>query len=569
MSGAATCHPKQRVDVEVRLELHRPNPCSCADADSDFNANTQNKAQVVSDHIPHDNQLNDCNLTFDPNHSAIIELHSAVTTFIRTFPLLIDALHDAPPTIASIQVPACTRPSSHQTMQSNQDQGKDHPDKSHFSASRFDGTYNHPKPTSPTFHAPCWRTHPTSHLRPIRDNFACSIGERQQMYAPEQGFLYATKIRVCTPDAEDEAFNMQDATASTAENASLYESQRTVGFHSRRNRSVLFMRADIHIHIYHARSSTELVQIPEPLDSLAVPYAIPHHLDDNLWYSLAFGPAHKRTLAHYISIRRLLYSRQVDRCVIPSSGFVLLYGPPGTGKTTLCRAVATHFAIRHGLSGVFLHVRMDRLVSKWLGESAKLVASLFEAIIQCAKTHPIVFLLLDEVESIARARSHTQAITKSSGDEVRVVNALLAALDETAQYSNVVVMATSNLLNDIDEAVVDRADIRLHVDVPNVSVIGHLVLDCVKQLAETGIIDAGEDRDFGYLTATNAHEFPSWLQETCMHMEGLSARQLRKLSVVALTLSTYVDDQRGVKLAEFVRCLVQAKRLCAIQGDAN
>jgi transitional endoplasmic reticulum ATPase len=116
---------------------------------------------------------------------------------------------------------------------------------------------------------------------------------------------------------------------------------------------------------------------------------------------------------------------------------VILHGPPGTGKTLLSRAVGQE------LRANVMTMSATELVGTYSGETEANLRSLFSE----ASHHAPSLIVIDEIDVIATGRSRLA----SQGD-IRATTQLLSLLDGLDQVDGVVVLATTNRIDVVDEA---------------------------------------------------------------------------------------------------------------------
>lgn len=113
----------------------------------------------------------------------------------------------------------------------------------------------------------------------------------------------------------------------------------------------------------------------------------------NIRYTDIIGLKPAKRLMKEAVLMPLKYPKLFTGLLEPWKG-ILLFGPPGTGKTLMAKAVATECRT------TFFNISASTIVSKWRGDSEKLVKVLFDL----ARYHQPSTIFLDEIDSIMGER---------------------------------------------------------------------------------------------------------------------------------------------------------------------
>ncbi|MBM6596523.1 AAA family ATPase [Microvirga pudoricolor] len=204
---------------------------------------------------------------------------------------------------------------------------------------------------------------------------------------------------------------------------------------------------------------------------------LPLHLEDEL--------------AHVVTETRM--TERLEEKGLRPRRRLLLAGPPGTGKTLSAAALAGE--LKFPLFTVLLH----GLITKFMGETAQKLRMIFDAV----RTTRGIYLF-DEIDALAATRGSENDI----GEARRILNSFLQFLDEDMGPS--IIVATTNIPQILDRAVLRRFDLVLSYEMPAGSAIEKAmrrrltgfdirqvnwpeVARCAEGLSTADVIAAGED----------------------------------------------------------------------------
>jgi SpoVK/Ycf46/Vps4 family AAA+-type ATPase len=129
---------------------------------------------------------------------------------------------------------------------------------------------------------------------------------------------------------------------------------------------------------------------------------------------------------------------------------LLLIGPPGTGKTSTARVIAGELGLP------LFAIRLDTIITKFMGETAAKLRLIFDALVETRGVY-----LFDEVDALAGDR----AAANDVGEIRRVLNSFLQFLEEDASES--VIIAATNHPQLLDNALFRRFDTVMDFELPD------------------------------------------------------------------------------------------------------
>lgn len=174
------------------------------------------------------------------------------------------------------------------------------------------------------------------------------------------------------------------------------------------------------------------------------------HLED-----VVFNEAVSRQINQFL--KEYQFKNILEQYELPVVNKILLHGKTGCGKTMTAKAIAKK------LDKKIIIVNLSRIVSSKLGETSKNIEGLFKEV-----QYESSVLFFDEFDSLGQIRDYDN---KDSTEMKRVVNSIIQLIDNFPNRS--VLIAATNQIQMIDEALVRRFEMQLEFTAPSIE-----VLDC-------------------------------------------------------------------------------------------
>ena len=228
--------------------------------------------------------------------------------------------------------------------------------------------------------------------------------------------------------------------------------------------------------------------VPRDKDSLLELYEIVH---SNTKLGDVVLPENQRTILQRIIQEQTKTTELLAHNMEPVNR-ILFCGPPGCGKTM------TAYALGYELDLPIAYVRLDGLVSSYLGQTSTNLRKVFDSV-----RNQRIILFLDEFDAIAKKRDDSNEL----GELKRVVTTLLQNFDNMP--SNVLLIAATNHEHLLDPAIWRRFNVTITLELPNEAQRRSLLQKWFKEYS----VDKGID--FGTLAKISDGMNGAQIKELC------------------------------------------------------
>jgi AAA+ superfamily predicted ATPase len=206
-----------------------------------------------------------------------------------------------------------------------------------------------------------------------------------------------------------------------------------------------------------------IIQFNKDVNEL-IGVSLEYHRFSELVVSKEIKERIKRILNEYRSKEKLM------RYGLAHRRKILLEGPPGTGKTMTASVIAVEIGLP------LCTIKMDKLMTKYMGETGVKLRLIFDAI----KEYPAVYFF-DEFDAIGTDRNKDNDV----GEIRRVLNLFLQFIEQDDSTS--IIIAATNNSKSLDPALFRRFDDVIHYSLPDEEQIPSLLLNRLGQFASNEI----------------------------------------------------------------------------------
>ncbi|GBG90903.1 hypothetical protein CBR_g51410, partial [Chara braunii] len=193
---------------------------------------------------------------------------------------------------------------------------------------------------------------------------------------------------------------------------------------------------------------------------------------------------------------------------------ILLFGKPGTGKTRMAEALAAEARCK------FLVVTPSTVLSKWTGESERTLRGVFDL----ARELRPAMVFIDEIDALGASRGCNDDTSSR-----RLVTELLVQMNQIALGDQIYIIAATNRVQDLDEALLRRFEMRVKVPLPDPlsrQKIIELYLKDVESCLSNGDLELLASETEGY----SGSDLKTLCREVAMRPAREAVRALTRLS---------------------------------------